>query len=112
MSKKKGKEADQLEQGKEEVVNQITPTAENSKIEKKIYIGPHLVQLPKYTVIAEGLPKHIEAVIEKCPAIKKLLVPIKKLAEAEQKANQKGSLEYRNVQEVLSFLSQQRKGEK
>lgn len=83
----------------------------HSKKEKLIYIGPNLIQLTKYTVLDE-IPKHIEDLTKKCPAIKKLFVPIEKLAESEQRAKRKGTLEHKYVQEVFSFLEERRKGDK
>lgn len=86
-------------------------TKEQKNKDKLIYIGPNLVQMTKYTVFTEGIPKHVESVMKKCPAVEKLLVPIKNLAYSEQRTRKKGTLEHKHYQEVLSFLSEIRKGD-
>lgn len=86
-------------------------TKQRKRNEKLIYIGPNLLQMTKYTVLAGGIPKHVESLLEKCPAVEKLIVPIKRLAISEQKTKKKGTLEHKYYQDVLSFLSESRKGD-
>lgn len=79
---------------------------------KLIYIGPNLIQMTKYTVFNGGIPKHVASLIKKCPAVEKLLIPVEELTKREPKIKKQGTLEHKYYQEVLSFLSEQRKGDK
>lgn len=78
-----------------------TPSA--SEKERVIYVGPNLSngRLAQYTVFKEGLPKHLDDVIEKNPVIKDLFVPLKRLADVQSKIATVGTLEN---QAFLSIL--------
>lgn len=86
--------------------------SKKNKNEKLIYIGPNLIQMTKYTVFDGGMPKHVVSLFEKCPAVEKLLIPVEELTKREPKTMKRGTLEHKYYQEVLSFLSEQRKGDK
>lgn len=58
-----------------------------------IYVGPNLKTLQKYSVFQNGLPAYVDEHIEKCPAIRGLLVPVDQLAAAEQAVKEIGSKE-------------------
>ncbi|WP_214720723.1 hypothetical protein [Exiguobacterium sp. s192] len=58
-----------------------------------IYVGPSLKTLQKYSVFQNGLPAYVDEHIEKCPAIRGLLIPVDQLAAAEQSAKEMGSKE-------------------
>lgn len=58
-----------------------------------IYVGPSLKTLQKYSVFQNGLPAYVDEHIEKCPAIRGLLIPVDQLAAAEQAAKEMGSKE-------------------
>jgi len=87
-----------------------TDTAQ-AKASPRIYIGPNLLEMIKYTVLANEVPAHIKALIEKCPAVEKLIVDIKDIAEKESKIVKKGTLEHRYYQEVIEYANQPRKGD-
>lgn len=74
-----------------------------SVITQKIYVGPNILGLPKYTVIETEFTAHIKGFIEKCPSIEKLFVPILDMAEIESRTKEKGTLEYRHYQNVATF---------
>ena len=57
-----------------------------AKPQRLIYIGPTLKghTLIKYQVFIGGYPTHIADVLEACPQIKRLFVPVKDLVQAEK----------------------------
>lgn len=61
--------------------------------DRYIYIGPPLsrARLAKYQVFIGGLPTHLDDVFAKCPAVKKLFVPLSDLIKAEQEVKQAGT---------------------
>lgn len=83
------------------------PRAKTSKTpeaqETTIYIGPSLPsgQLARYTVFRNGnaLP-HVSQLIEQCPAMKALIVPVSKLAEKERKLKDSASVESSRFAEI------------
>lgn len=77
----------------------------------RIYIGPNLLPMIRYTVIADEIPVHIKDLIDKCPAIEKLIVDVKDMAQKEKNISKKGTLEHRYYQEIVEFAKQIRKGE-
>lgn len=78
-----------------------TPSGSNK--ERMIYAGPNLSngRLAQYTVFKEGLPKHLDDVIEKNPVIKDLFVPLERLADVQSKIAAVGTLEYQAFQSIL-----------
>lgn len=74
-------------------------------IPQKIYVGPNLLGLPKYTVIESEFTPHIKTFIADCPAVEKLFVPIAEMANTEQRLQTKGTLEYRHYHNVLDFIA-------
>ena len=80
--------------------------AEKSQgLKQLIYIGPNMLQLTAYTVIESDVPVHIQSLIEKCPSIEKLFVPIEKFTALEPKAKTKGTIEHRHFQNVLEYIA-------
>lgn len=77
--------------------------------DKKIYIGPNLLQLTTYTVVENDFPEHIKDVIDKCPSIEKLFVNIAQFPHYEGRAKTKGTLEHRHYIKTSEFA--QGKGE-
>jgi len=71
---------------------------------QKIYIGPNLLSMTTYTVIEDNFPLHIESLIEKCPAIEKLCVPLSDFVESEKRTKTKGTLEHRQFRIILEFI--------
>lgn len=102
----------QLEPISPEVVGQTivnaTPTSTN--ITQKIYVGPNILGLPRYTVVEEDFTAHIKSFIKKCPEIEKLFVPIAEMTEVENRTKVKGTLENRYFNEILKFYSTTREG--
>lgn len=94
-----------------------TNTKSTPKIEKpaapmqRIYVGPGSIELQRYVVVESEYPVHIAELVEKCPAIDKLFVPIANFTAVEQKIAKTGSLENKKFQEVAEFLAKLRKGE-
>lgn len=87
------------------VIKTVAPTPEihKEKIPQKIYVGPNLLGLPKYTVVESIKTPHIQSFIKDCAEIEKLFVPIDKMAEIESRINQKGTLEHRYFNKALEF---------
>jgi hypothetical protein len=90
----------------------IAPKAAiKAKTSPKIYIGPNLLQMIKYTVLSNEIPVHVQSLIDKCPAVEKLIVEINDLAEKESKIAKKGTLEHRYYQEIIDYANKARKGD-
>lgn len=101
----------------EQVGNALLAVADAKKVPlhqepvtQKIYVGPNLLGLSKYTVLENQLTPHIESFVKECPEIKKLIVPIGKMAETEARIKEKGTLENRHYNKILAAYSK-RKGE-
>jgi len=71
-----------------------------------IYCGPSLLRgiLYQYHVSRGGLPKHLEAYFEKCPAIKRLFVPVEKLNSTVQAIKRPGTAESVWYKQVLQYI--------
>lgn len=78
-----------------------------TKPEQLIYCGPNIPGgvLQRYTVFKGGLPEHLNALFDKCPAIRLLFVPVADLARAERAIATKGTPENAYFNEVLQFVS-------
>ncbi|MNO15518.1 hypothetical protein D3C76_51840 [compost metagenome] len=87
----------------EEVVKKPIPPANKKESTRVIYIGPNLSngRLAQYTVFKDGVPKHLEDVIEKNPVIKDLFVPLARLADAQAKIATVGTIEHQAYQLIL-----------
>ncbi|WP_342557343.1 hypothetical protein [Lysinibacillus sp. FSL P4-0201] len=93
-----------------EAIESALPTAAEEKIaihkekvSQKIYVGPNLLGLPKYTVVESIKVQHIQSFIKECPEIEKLFIVIEKMAETEVRIMQKGTLEHRYYNKVAEF---------
>lgn len=73
------------------------------KVSQKIYVGPNLLGLTKYTVVESTKVAHVQTFVKDCPGIEKLFVPIEKMAETEARIGQKGTLENRHFNKVAEF---------
>lgn len=102
----------QLEPISPEVVGQTIANAisTSTNITQKIYVGPNILGLPRYTVVETGFTAHINGFIEKCPEIEKLFVPIANMAEVENRTKVKGTLENRYFNAIREFHSATREG--
>lgn len=73
-------------------LNQDIPKDITPKKEAVMYIGPRFPNLVEANVIYNnGIPNELKELIEKNPAMKKLLVPISQLSKARQKVKEEGS---------------------
>ena len=82
-----------------------TTPATTTGPERVIYCGPSIPSgsLKQYTVYKNGLPEHLTSLLEKCPEIKELFVPIADLAKTQTAIKQPGSIFYRHYQIVQQF---------
>lgn len=71
---------------------------------KRIYVGPPSLQITKYTVLESDFPPHLQPLVEQCPDVAKLFVPIADLQTAEARIAKKGTLEHRAYNNVVEFL--------
>lgn len=62
-------------------------TKATAKPQRLIYCGPNIPggALQKYVVFKGGLPGHLVGLIDKCPAIKELLIPVPDLAKPNKR---------------------------
>lgn len=88
-----------------ETISAAVPVKEvhKEKVSQKIYVGPNLLGLPKYTVVESVKIPHVQNFIKDCPEVEKLFVAIDKMAEAETRIKQKGTLEHRHFNKVAEF---------
>lgn len=76
---------------------------------QRIYVGPNLLELQKYTVMEDGFTPHIKDLIKKCPAVGKLFVAIGVMAYTESRTQERGTLEHRHYNNVIEYSN--RKGD-
>lgn len=77
-----------------------------SKEHRLIYCGPNIPGgvIQRYTVFKGGIPGHFNDLFKKCPAVKKLFVPVIELARVEQAINTKGTPQNAFYQQVVQFI--------
>lgn len=70
-----------------------------------IYCGPNLPKgiLSQFTVYRGGLPKHLEPHFGKCPALKRLFVPVEDLNKTLQAIQKPGTAESVWYKQVLEY---------
>ena len=74
------------------------------KADTLIYCGPSFPgRLQQYSVFRGGVPKYLDNLIEECPNIKSMIVPISKLAITRDKLNKKGSRENQLYKNILDY---------
>lgn len=76
--------------------------------EASIYIGPSLPggRLPRYTVFKGGaLPAHVAALADEHKSIKRLIIPVSQLAEAERRLADRSSIEAADFAAAAKVLS-------
>ena len=75
--------------------------------EQLIYIGPNIPGgvLQRYQVFWGGIPEHAKQIIEKCPAVKSLFVPVDGFAAAEQEISKAGSANNAMFKEILAWTA-------
>ena len=81
--------------------------SEPVKREQLIYIGPNVPggMLQRYQVFRGGIPEHVKQIVEKCPAVKSLFVPVDGFAAAEQEISKAGSANNALFKEVLAWTA-------
>lgn len=94
--------ADAVKAVVEEAEENKTPV-HKEEVPQKIYVGPNLLGLTKYTVIESEITPHIQSFVKDCPEINKLIVPIEKMAITEARIREKGTLEHRHYNKVQEF---------
>lgn len=87
------------------VMEEIKEVEEFKELTQRIYVGPNLLELQKYTVVEEKFTPHIEGLIKKCPAVGKLFVKIEEMAYVESRVKEKGTLEHRHYNNVIAYGS-------
>lgn len=85
-----------------------TQTIKSTAVESKkvIYIGASLNngRLHQYSVFNNGIPEFLKEDIEKCPAIKTLMIPVSELGVARPKLTQLGTVEHTLNEEILKYV--------
>lgn len=96
-----------------EVIKSVAPEKDvcKEKLPQKIYVGPNIPGLPKYTVVESLEIPHVQNIIKDCAAVEKLFIPIEKMAEVEVRVATKGTLEHRHLNKVIEFINAKRKGD-
>ena len=81
--------------------------SEPVKREQLIYIGPNVPggMLQRYQVFRGGIPEHVKQIVEKCPAVKSLFVPVDGFAAAEQEISRAGSANNALFKEILAWTA-------
>lgn len=76
----------------------------NESRESVVYCGPSLprARIISMSVYRGGIPRNIEALIEKIPEVGRLIVPVSRLIEVRQKTATQGTEENRLYQVILS----------
>lgn len=72
--------------------------------QKRIYVGPASARITKYTVLESDFPPHLKELVQECPDVEKLFVPILELQATEKRITTKGTLEHRAYNNVVEFL--------
>lgn len=95
-----------------EAIKAVSPAPEihKEKVPQKIYVGPNIPGLPKYTVVESTKVPHVQEIIKKCAAVEKLFVAIDKMTETEARTANKGTLEHRHVTNVIEYINNGRNG--
>jgi hypothetical protein len=103
---KKTTPQEQLEMQEQPKEQEQTESKEQPKLKAQIYCGPQLPQglLNSYTVYQNELPKHLEGHFEKCPAIKRLFVPVEKFTTVQQAIQTPGTAESVWYGQVLEYI--------
>lgn len=86
----------------------VKKEAPAKKPERLIYCGPSLPggMLQQHTIYKGDISKHLDAAIEKCPAIRSLFVPVAKLAAVTTAIQSAGALENLRYREVQKFIQE------
>ncbi len=93
-----------------DTVEEKTPV-HKEEVNQKIYVGPNIPGLPKYTVVESIEVPHVQNIIKECAALEKLFIAIDQMAEIEARLAKKGTLEYRNLQKVAEYINNKRKSD-
>lgn len=88
-------------------------TAKVQEKELLIYVGPSIPKtgLLQNTVLNNGLPVDATEHLKKCPAIKRLIIPIGITAQSRKDLATAGTPEHKNFSEVMDYLMKTNGGE-
>jgi len=88
------------------IPKETTSKKSASKEHRLIYCGPNIPGgvIQRYTVFKGGIPGHFNDLFEKCPAVKKLFVPVEELAKTERAISTKGTPENTFYYQVMKFI--------
>lgn len=70
--------------------------------EAVIYVGPTLPKIASYAVFKDGVPKHVEKVMERIPEMRSLFLPVSEFAQRRGELNEVGSPLYVAYQTVAA----------
>jgi hypothetical protein len=108
MSKRRNREEVVVEQETLEQKEEVVVEQEKSDHQEAlIYVGPSLPGglLTKYTTFSNGIPDHLKAHFEKCPAFKQLFIPVSQLLTTENRLKDATSAEsvfYRQTEQYFT----------
>ncbi len=76
------------------------------KVERLIYCGPNVPGggIQSFAVYKGGLPGYVDDLAQKCPAIKKLCVPVANFNKTRQTINKPGTPENKFYKQVVEFI--------
>lgn len=71
-----------------------------------IYCGPNITRamLLQFTVYKEGMPKHLDKHIEKCPGIKHLFVPVDGFTKTMEAVRKSGTAENTWFKQIAEYI--------
>lgn len=91
--------------------SQVAPKAAKAKVAATVYAGPNVPGggLSQFTVLRNGdLAPHIKQIVERYPAIKRLIIPVSRLSAVVSKLKDPESAE---SAQFKAILAQFKKGE-
>jgi hypothetical protein len=111
-SKRRNQEEVVVEQEKQKQQEEVVVEQEKQEQQEAlIYVGPSLPGglLTKYTTFSKGIPDHLKLHFEKCPAFKRLFIPVSQLPAVESRLNDATSAESVFFRKTIEYFT--RKGE-
>lgn len=90
---------------KKVVASEKTVKEQKNSNETVVYVGSSIPKagLQQFSIFKNGLPASLDPHIEKCPAIKALMVPVSQLTEARRNLATQGTGEYVLNQKIQSY---------
>ncbi|ARD47576.1 hypothetical protein [Sporosarcina sp. P33] len=75
------------------------------ELTQRIYVGPNMPELPKYTVVEDGYTPHIEGIIGRCPAVDKMFVKIPDMNRVETRSAEAGTRQHRDYNLIVKYMT-------